>query len=211
MTPPSRLIALVLAVLLAGCAGQTPTLEPGASASAGGVVVSATANAWRGWPARLDRVVMPIHVRLVNHGPAPVRVDATAFTLTLAEGRRLAAVLPANVRGVVAEPAPATLPEAGIALGPTRERSGPGWALNEPAPDPRVDPSLEPNRTWELPSADVLDQALHEGMLAPGSTLTGFLYFERPPRGADALTLSWPIVDVSGSALGVAVVPLPLR
>ena len=211
MRPSVRLVALLIALVPAGCAGRAATIEAVASASVGGVDVTASAEAWRGWPARLDRVVTPVLVRLVNHGPAAVRVDVTAFTLTLAEGRRLAAVLPADVRGVVDEPAPAVLPAAGVALGPTRERSGPGWALNETAPDPRVDPSLEPTRTWELPSADVFDQALPEGMLTPGGTLKGFLYFERAPRGTDGVTLTWPIVDISGSTLGVAVVPLPLR
>jgi hypothetical protein len=140
-----------------------------------------------------------------------VRVDATTFALVLAGGGRLAAVLPGDVRGVVAEPAPAALPQAGAALGPTRERSGPGWALNEPAADPRPDPGHEPDRTWTLPSADMLTLALPEGVLPAGREITGFVYFERPPRDAGAATLTWPVVDTSGETLGVAEVPLTLR
>jgi len=212
MTPTGRVAAAVLALFLAGCAAHAG--GPGApepSVSAGGVEISATANAWRGWPAELGRVVTPVRVRLANRGATPVRVDATTFALALPEGGRLAAMLPADVRGVAAAPAPAALPQAGAALGPTRERSGAGWALNEPALDPLVDPSQESDRAWELPTADMLSLALPEGVLAPGREVTGFVYFERAPRSARAATLTWPVVDTTGTSLGVATVPLTLR
>src|SRR5947207_9750015 len=167
MTPTGRVAAAVLALFLAGCAahaGGAGAPEP--SVSAGGVEISATANAWRGWPAELGRVVTPVRVRLANRGATPVRVDATTFALALPEGGRRAAMLPADVRGVAAAPAPAALPHAGAALGPRRERSGAGWALNEPALDPLVDPSQESDRAWELPTADMLSLALPEGVPA---------------------------------------------
>ena len=153
----------------------------------------------------------PVKVIVANRGRAPVRVDATTFALVLPEGGRLASVLPADVRGVVTEPAPAAFPNAGLALGPTRERSGPGWAINDPALDRRGDPALDPEPAWELPSADMLDLALPEGVLAPGQTVSGFLYFERAPRGAGAVTLTWAVVDTAGEQLGTVEIPLALR
>src|SRR5262245_52766866 len=134
-----RLLAgVLLALLTSGCAGRAAPVEP-ASASAGNVEVSAVANAWSGWPAELGRLVTPVRVSLVNRGDVPVRVDVRQFSLALPEGGRLAAALPAEVRGPTAALPPAALPQAGTALGPTRENSGPGWVLNEPALDPRAD------------------------------------------------------------------------
>ena len=211
MTSLGRLAVAGLALVLAGCAARAGSggASP-ASVRVGGVEVVATANAWRGWPAGLSRLVTPVHMRLANRGDVPVRVDPRTFALALPDGR-LAAMLPADVRGLTPAPAPAALAQAGAALGPTRERSGAGWALNEPALDPRVDPSHEPDRTWELPSADMLALALPDGVLEPGREVSGFVYFERAPRQVREVTLTWPVVDATGTPLGVALVPLPLR
>jgi hypothetical protein len=202
---------LVVALLVSGCAGRVGLPERTASATAGGVEVAGAVGAWRGWPSKLERVVTPVLVGVTNHGAVPVRLDVTTFVLALAQGGRLAAVLPGDVRGTVAEPGPAALPRAGLALGPTREGSGPGWAINDPGLDPRTDPTAEPDRTWELPSADMLDLALPEGVLAPGRTARGFVYFERAPRGTGPVTLRWPVVDAqSGETVGVIAIPLTL-
>jgi transposase len=208
--PP--LAAVLFALLASGCAGRVSAPEPlPVAASAAGVDVGAAANAWRGWPAELGRAATPVRVTIANHGAVPVRVDATRFALALPEGGRLAAVLPADIHGVAVEPAPAALSQVGLALGETREQSGPGWALNDPAPDRRVDPTLEPERTWALPSADMLSLALPEGPLAPGRTVSGFVYFERAPPGVRDVTLTWQIVEAGGEPLGVVRIPLTLR
>ena len=211
MTASIPVVLVVVVGLLTGCAARVDAPVAGPSVNAGGVEVSAVANAWRGWPSELGRIVTPIRVRLVNQGSDAVRVDVTKFALVVPEGGRLAAMLPADVHAVVVEPPPAALPQAGLALGPTRDRSGPGWALNEPGPDLRVDPTQEPDRTWQLPSADMLDQALPEGVLAPGQAVSGFVYFRRAPREARDATLTWPVMDTAGAELGVAAVPLTLR
>jgi hypothetical protein len=211
MTACIRVVVAFLVVFLAGCAGRGEVPVAGPPVHAGGIEVSAVANAWRGWPSELGRIVTPIRVRLVNQGSDAVRVDVTKFALVLPDGGRLAAMLPGDVKAVVVEPPPAALPQAGLALGPTRDRSGPGWALNDPGPDLRLDPTLEPDRTWQLPSADMLDQALPEGALAPGQAVSGFVYFQRTPRETRDVTLTWPVVDTAGAEVGVAAVPLTLR
>jgi len=204
-------VLLVVALLVSGCAGRVGLPERTASATAGGVEVAAAVGAWRGWPATLGRVVTPVLVAVTNHGPVAVRLNVTTFGLALAQGGRLAAVLPGDVRGTVAEPGPAALPRAGLALGPTRAGSGPGWAINDPGFDPRTDPTAEPDHVWELPSADMLDLALPEGVLAPGGTARGFVYFEPAKRGTGPVTLRWPVVDAqSGETVGVIAIPLTL-
>ena len=204
-------IVLLVALLAAGCAGRVGTAETPASAGAGGVEVSAALGAWRAWPPELGRVVTPVRVSVSNRGDKPVRVDVTRMALALPAGGRLAAMLPADVRAAVVSPAPAALPQAGLALGHTRENSGAGWAINEPALDPHPDATLAPERTWDLPSPDMLALALPEGVLAPGRTATGFVYFERPPRSVREVTLTWPVVDAGGEPLGDVLIPLSFR
>jgi len=204
--------ATVAALLVTGCAGRIPFARPAervASATAAGVEVVATTGAWRGWPRELVELVEPVRVRLVNGGGVPLRVDPAIFALVLPEGRRLAAAPVADVRAVVTEPAPASRPVGGLTLGPLRDQSGPGWALNDPAFDPRADSSQQSAQGWSLPSADMVQAALPDGVLAPGATTSGFVYFARPPAGASAVSLTARLVDArDGQTLGVIVVPL---
>jgi hypothetical protein len=209
-----RLLVLLAALALAGCAGRVhaPAADAWRAAlTTAGVEIAAVAGAWQGWPGDLDRVLAPIHLRLANRGPVGVRVDVTTLALALPGGGRLAAVLPADLHGIPLTPQPSALPGAGLTLGPTRERSGPGWAVNDPRPDPRSDPAQDADRVTSLPSADMLALALPEGVLAPGQTVSGFVYFERAPRGVAGVQLHVPIVDAgSGETLDVAELPLRL-
>ncbi|HET7341349.1 MAG TPA: hypothetical protein VFL90_07795 [Methylomirabilota bacterium] len=204
----SRALTLAVLLLVAGCAGPARS-TPTAAATAGGVEVAATTDAWRGWPPSLPTLVTPIHVRVVNRGDVPVRLESRLFALVLPDGRRLAAAPPSEVRGVVAGPAPTVRQDEGLALGPGRDRSGPGWALNDRTADARVDATQEPDATWELPSADMVAAALPEGVLAPGATASGFLYFERARIGAEPSGLTAQLLDArTGEPIGTVEVPL---
>jgi len=209
-----RLAASTLAaLLLVGCAGHGGPSAPAAprlaSATADGIEVVVTTGAWRGWPSLLPTLVTPVHVRVVNGGGVPLRLDARLFALALPDGRRLAAAPVEDVRAVVAEPPPTSRPVAGLTLGPAREHSGAGWALNEAAPYPSSDPSQEVSRTWELPSADMVQSALPQGALAPGASASGFLYFEHAPAGTAPVSLTARLLDArSDEPIGMIVVPL---
>ncbi len=210
-----RLPAVVL-LLLAGCAsGARP---PAADADAPGRTGSATlpdveivarAGAWRGWPSELARFVTPIHVTVVNLGSAPVRLSHDDFALTLAD-RRLAAVLPAEVRGTVYQPPPAPRSSAGFLLGADNARPHRDWVAPGSAWSVEADPSALVGEPYALPSSDMLDHALREGVLPPGGTASGFVYFERGPRGGQ-IELTARLVDaLAGHTLGRVVVPLTL-
>jgi hypothetical protein len=60
------------------------------------------------------------------------------------------------------------------------------------------------------PSADVLDNALPEGVLPPNSRISGFLYFKKATGGTQRnLDLSWELVDArTSNSLGSLHVPL---
>jgi hypothetical protein len=205
-------VAAAALLLLVGCAAAARPPAPGpvaVSATAAGVEVVATPGMWRGWPADLSRVVTPIHVRVVNRGTVPLRIYDEQFALVLASGRRLASMLPQDVRGVVYDPPPGTLPSAGFSVGAPGDPAVPDWVLKGPALGAGADPVARTGEQFALPTPHVLDRALREGVLEPGETVSGFVYFERsrePPGPAD---LTVRLIDAgSGESLGRVVVPL---
>jgi hypothetical protein len=204
-------------LLLGGCAAaelrEAPDAGAGhaASAVAADVEVTASPGAWRGWPADLTRVVTPILVSIVNRGAAPVRVSHDDFALVLPGGRRLAVVLPSEVRGVVYDPPPTALPSEGFSVGGDGYPGGPDWVLRGPAAGAYTDPVARVGEQFALPTPDVLDRALPEGVLEPGRAASGFVYFERLAADAGRVDLSARLVDArTGDTLGRVLVPFTL-
>jgi hypothetical protein len=59
-----------------------------------------------------------------------------------------------------------------------------------------------------LPTVDMVQRALPEGVLEAGGSAMGFVYFESLHRDAKMLTLAVEIVDAaSGTAVGTARIP----
>jgi hypothetical protein len=102
-------VALVVA-FAAGCASQHAYLVPAptanlsngghaATATAEGVSITVTPNAWNGRPRDLDRRVTPLEVRIENHSKQPIRLVYEDFQLVTPQGARLAALPPSEIRG----------------------------------------------------------------------------------------------------------------
>jgi hypothetical protein len=67
--------------------------------------------------------------------------------------------------------------------------------------------------TWEpsLPSRDMLEQALPEGVIEPGGSAAGFLYFHRL-KDTGPVTFAAEVVDANTrEALGSVRIPLVLQ
>ena len=65
---------------------------------------------------------------------------------------------------------------------------------------------------FALPTPEMLERALPEGVLEPGRTTSGFLYFERAPAAPARLELTALVVDaLSGEPRGTVVVPIESR
>lgn len=183
------LIAAV-AIALVGCATQLrpapeALLLPGpgqaAIAETAGVRIVASADAWRGDPETLDRIVTPMLVRVENDGAVAVQVRYEDFALVAEDGRRFAAIPPFNVRGVVSTPNRGLYPVYGPGVSP----------FYSFYPHLAVAPGIYPfdplyyDAYWpywyrwvDLPTGDMVQKALPEGVLQPGGRTTGFLYFE---------------------------------
>jgi hypothetical protein len=201
----------VVLVLAGGCAAEVarrpaaPT-EP-AVAVVDDVEIAVGGVPWRGWPADLGRIVTPVHVLVVNRGTAPVRVAHEEFALVGADGQRFGAILPTEVRGVVYDPPPAAMPSAGFA--PGADVIG-DWVFRGQATPSEVDPGRV-GEQFGLPSKDVLERALPEGVVEPSAAASGFVYFERR-AGAHAgpVELSARLLDArTGEPLVRAVIPVP--
>jgi len=223
--PPRLLLALGL--VLAGCA---TTLEPApqanrlpgrfeaATAEAAGVRVVAAAEAWRGFPQNLKDEVVPILVTVQNDSRRAISMRYAGFALEAPEGTRFAALPPFHITERVTEPLPASYaPHAGFFVAPYLAGYYPGWpAFHGPfAYDPwyydrhslwlRRPP---PYRVVQLPTQQMIQAALPEGVVQPGGAVSGFLYFEKLRGDPDSVVFTARIVDAgSGEELGIARIP----
>jgi hypothetical protein len=172
-------VVLALAAALAGCAphlrpapGAVVLPGPGQAAIAeeAGVRIVVSADAWRADPETLQQVVTPMLVRIENNGTSAVQVRSEDFALVADDGRRFAAVPPFNVRGVVSSTGP-----------PVYAPYGPFYGYPHLGVQPFYYDAYWPYwyRWVTLPTGDMVQMALREGVLQPGDRSTGFLYFER--------------------------------
>src|SRR5262249_40500743 len=154
-------------------------------ATAAGVTVEAHADAWQWVPKDLDAKVTPLLVTLENKSDRPILVRYNRFHLTTGAGRQYSAMPPYDINGTVSETYTvrnAHYPYAAFAIAPYLSRWYPamrrysGAFLYDPI---YYDPYLTRFREIQLPTADMVQRSLPEGVLEPGGRLTGFVYFER--------------------------------
>lgn len=218
----SIVVPLLVLVAVAGCVARlapapeavlAPGRPDGAVAEVAGVRIVARPNAWHGFPEDLVREVTPILVTIENGSAAPLRVRYEDFALEAPAGGRFAAVSPFDITGTMTDVVPAA------SIGPRFSTSfglaygfGPrfGWHpfLYDPYPY-YYDPFYEPyfRRQIALPTGDMVQMALPENVIEPGTRATGFLYFPRL-RDVERVTFRAPLVHArTGEPIGVASIP----
>lgn len=198
-------------------------------AQAEGVRVWATGG-WSGDPLSLPDVMTPVHVAFENGSGRRLRVSAHEATLVGSSGFRYSALPPfpasapvsaveAEGQVVLADYHPATPvkkphpihprpPPVRFFVAPPIYPWYPGIGV---WPHPWVwgvhHATLYANWPAPLPTRDMLERALPEGVLEPGGTVSGFLYFQQVAREA-AVTLEVQLVDAETQApFGVARLP----
>lgn len=181
-------VILGLAVALGGCA---TVLRPApeavrvvgrADAALGadaGVTIVASADAWRGYPGELDDVVTPMLLTFTNDSDRRLALRYEALGLVTPGGVLYAAVPPFEVTGVVYE----AVEQGDIAGGftpyyhyswyPGGSIYG-GSLMYRPYPGPYTALERVP-----MPSGDMVQKALPEGVIAPGGRVSGFVFFEK--------------------------------
>jgi hypothetical protein len=194
-----------------------------AVAEQAGVRLVADGDAWRGTPANLERSLTPVSVRLENHSGRALRLKYEHFTLVGGSRFRYSAVSPLELRGVASRKlAPDSgTGGAGVGVGmgwnwgPGRPY-GPGWGgpgWYDPFWGPYSSgPRGHPACQEPLPSEDMLEEALPEGTLENGGTVSGFLYFQGVANREDAVTLQARLVDATtGETFGALDIPFQVQ
>jgi hypothetical protein len=212
MNEAFRLLLPALAALGA-CATTSLTPGPGAVTLPGttnvatdridGVTVTAQADAWHGSGAVAD-AVQPVLVTIENDGERPIRVRYGDFALVAPGGRRYSALPPFRVEGEITRPVVARV--AIVATPRFRHQRfyvAPYFSVVYPGMpvyrghylfyDPFYYGFYHPHLRVR-PSADMLDLALPEGVIEPGGSVSGFLYFERVDPEVPAVTFRATLV-----------------
>jgi hypothetical protein len=212
----------------AAAAQQLPGPAEDAATQVAGVRVVAEADAWT-HPAPIEQDVTPVRVTIENDTQGPIRVRYAGFALVSAKGERYAAIPPVRVEGTARQPVLAT------GLRPIHR---PGFVYREFYPFPYYRP-LYPTMAFQvdpfyanpayfdrgyhdthyghwarhqLPTLDMLLQALPEGVLAKGGRISGFIYFERVDPDAGEVTFTADVVEHStNKALGRVTIPFKVR
>lgn len=215
------ILICVLAAAPAACAGRpqlevAPGAQPaprapesGAEAMAAGVTVIARPNAWTGVPTELEEVT-PVLVTLENNGNHPIQVRYDEFALVASTGQQYAAIPPFDVRGTEVEPL-SRYGLDGFYVAPHLAPYYP-WAriYRDPFPyDPLYYRRYGPrNVRIELPTGDMVQKALPEGVLTPGNRITGFLYFQNVGDDVSRVDLIANMVDpTTAQIIGTARIP----
>ncbi len=183
----SSVLALVLAL---GCAApqrfvpasqvERASGDPTAAVvNRAGLTVVANADDWDGYPSNLPALMTPVYVRILNDSDRPIAIRYQDFHLATDAGRRLTPVPPLGSDRINR-----------VAVLPQVQARGFHWApyyrdlfgedldywTGAFAFDPGFyDRYLE----WrpDLPTAPMVEGALPEGVLEPGGTIAGYLYF----------------------------------
>ena len=223
----TRSIAAVLSVLALEACATGKVLEPAAGAalapgrqnvaeaSVAGVTVKVTGDSWRGDPKDLGALFTPVRVTLENHSGKTVRVSYRDFTLAGGGGFHYAAIPPMKARGTLsAGEAPrlqmARWEHRGFYVAPHYSYLYPGI---EPWGGPFGYDPLFYDRSYarwpeKLPTQDMLSEALPEGAVQDGGSVSGFVYFQSVTGRESAVQFEMNVVDANnGQPFGAVAIP----
>lgn len=231
----ARALALVAALALVGlpacgaagrtqlvAAGKTRTGSEGegrGTATVEGVRVEARGEPWPGRQRAVLEHVTPLRVRIENDGAHPIQIRYRQFALTTPNGaRRFAAIPPFQVHGEIEQSVGFTpgFDHGGFAVAPYYRGYYHGMTVwREPFlyDDPYDD---EWAGYWrqieiELPTEEMLEVALPEGVVERGGYVEGFLYFQHVPDRIGRVVLRADVTTTDGERLGTIELPFLAR
>ena len=170
-------------------------------ATVAGIAMDVKVNSWRGDPADLESIVTPVKLTVTNEGNHPLSLRYKDFTLSNPTGVQSSALPPFKIRAYETEAQPEPIVPAfayrNFLLYPYYGFYGPSLAF---WPDDWGWDSAWYGTYfgyWQksLPTADMLQKAIPEGVLNPNGSLSGYLYFQRVPGTAPALEFDAALID----------------
>lgn len=169
-----------------------------AAASARGVEVSANGNLWPG-REEIGTMVMPVKVTVRNGSGFPIAIDYDSFALVDSSGKQYAALPPSAIDGSIAELAGPYDSARGFYAPPYNSPFHPDLGPFSGGPyfyEPLYYDRFHGNRRRiELPTPEMLENALREGVLEDGGRAEGFLYFQRIDPDIAQVTFKAEMVD----------------
>jgi hypothetical protein len=204
-------LVLVLPLLVSSCATATrlvpaPSAErvPGEKNAAveevDGVRITVTPNAWLGVPNDLDAEMTPLKVTIENRSNHSLRIRYTDFSLSTSAGVRYVALPPYKITGSADDRA-ATVPRftyyGGFFIAPIYSpffTTLTPWNYAWP-PDRYYYDEFYPAWLLQLPTRDMREQAIPEGVVDPRGGLSGFLYFPKLARGTTRVAFDARLTD----------------
>lgn len=215
---------------LCGCSRSVAILQPapgttpaavagrGAMTTVDGVKVVASAEAWQWDPADLKTKATPILIEVQNDGTHPVLIRYNQITLTDAEGHRFNAMPPYDVNGTISEAYTIQNPYYGFnrfTVAPYLSRWYPRFSRFDGAfayDASYYSPYITRYQSVRLPTVEMVQRALPEGVLEPGGRAMGFVYFEPMDKDARTVSLGVRLIDArTNSSIGTASVPFLAR
>lgn len=217
-----------LAALCVGCASQqlrpapeaqlVPNEPDVALAQSDGVRMTVDADAWSAYPRGLEKTITPIKVTIENRSDQPLRVRYNEIVLRTASGVELAALPPMDIRGWATQRSdyPVYVPRfaySGFYVAPwyypyyaNVHRWDHPWAFDRYYYD-----RYYPMWRVELPTREMRERAIPEGVIEPGGRVSGFLYFPPLPRDTERVTFAADLVNGrDGNGFGKLDVPFIL-
>lgn len=215
------LLAPLASVVVAGsfsACESTTELEPNEQTSAAPQAEDATRDRVKGvlvltqadpWPGEMpiEEVVTPVLVRIDNDGRIPIDVRYRDLSLLGPDGKRYGAVPPYRIESDIGRPAidmqhePVTDPGftgSGFELAPYYSAAYPGMAVYEDVfvfDRNYYDTAYRYWQETELPTYEMLQQALPEGVVLSGGNVEGWVYFEKVPVSSGRVVLHTELVD----------------
>ena len=227
-------VAAGLLVVISGCT-TTPELSPAPSANEArgleeaavstveGVNMVAGADAWPGRP-EIREEVTPLRVTIENNSNQPLRIRYSEFALVSSTGKRYAALPPFAIEGDVEEPvvfeSDYAVPRPAFSY--NRFSVAPFYAGTYPAMQSYpgafyydqfyYDRYYTYWREIDLPTEEMLERALPEGVIDPGGQVEGFLYFEKVDVEEPRVRLRADLVNArDGDIFGTITIPFTVQ
>ena len=220
---------LVAATLCAGCATQRlrpapeAILAPGntnaAMTETAGVRITVEVGAWVGRPRNLEDEITPLKVTIENDSSQPLRVRYNELTLRTDTGLSYAALPPLDIRGSVLERSehPVYVPRFGHHRFYVAPYFDPFYVGLQPWGYPWAFDGFYYNRyypVWkvELPTRDMRELAIPEGVVEPQGRVSGFVYFPRLEDDATRVTFTADLMNgKDGKAFGRLSIPFVIE
>jgi hypothetical protein len=218
----------VFAGSLAGC-GSTSRLEPApgtavvpgesdaALVTSSGVSISIDPGGWAGEPVNLEEIVESFEVTVQNRSNHPLRLRYDDFQLTTSQGFTSAAIPPYQIRGTVTDQTAVADPVLVPRYRYDRFLIAPGyWGYYPSMPrwtsawthDPVYYDRYYPTWQVSMPTRDMMELALPEGVLEPQGSVTGHLFFQKLPLEATGAHFKATLIDATtGQPFGTLNVP----